>query len=82
MIIALNGPQESSAATITEFQHLFLSLGFLIFGSMIILAALIIIFFIAPKYELRIAGVSLTWMSNHVSILLSDGGIRACYGTF
>lgn len=50
VIIAINGPQESTAGTIREFQDLFLSLGFIIFGSMIILSALIIIFFVAPKW--------------------------------
>ncbi|KAF8332779.1 magnesium transporter NIPA-domain-containing protein [Cantharellus anzutake] len=50
VIIALNGPQEQAASTISEFQHLFLSLGFIIFGSLIILTALVIIFFFAPKY--------------------------------
>ncbi|GAA97099.1 uncharacterized protein L969DRAFT_96978 [Mixia osmundae IAM 14324] len=49
-IIALNGPEEQSAATILEFQHLFLSIGFLIFGSVVILACLVLIFFVAPKY--------------------------------
>ena len=50
MIIALNGPQEQSASTIPDFQRLFLSLGFIIFGSFIILSALIVIFFFAPKH--------------------------------
>lgn len=50
VIIALNGPQESSAATIKEFQHMFLSLGFIVFASIVILSALTIIFFVAPRY--------------------------------
>lgn len=52
VIIALNGPQEQAVTTITEFQHLFLSPGFLVYGSVLIIAALVIIFFFAPKYVL------------------------------
>ncbi|KAG8864279.1 hypothetical protein FRB96_006100 [Tulasnella sp. 330] len=50
IIIALNGPQEQSAATIDEFKHLFLAPGFLAFGGVVIAVALIIIIFIAPRY--------------------------------
>ncbi|KDQ21299.1 hypothetical protein BOTBODRAFT_168595 [Botryobasidium botryosum FD-172 SS1] len=48
--IALNGPQEQTASTILEFQALFLAPAFLAFGSVVLLSALIIIFFVAPKY--------------------------------
>lgn len=50
VIIALNGPQEQAVSTISEFQKLFFSVGFLVFGSIIIIISLVIIFFFAPKY--------------------------------
>lgn len=49
IIIALNGPQEQAVSTITEFQHLFFAPGFLVFGSVLIIGSLVIIFFFAPK---------------------------------
>ncbi|KAG8781215.1 hypothetical protein FRC12_022113 [Ceratobasidium sp. 428] len=50
VIIALNGPQEQSVSTIREFEKLFISVGFLVFGGLLIAGAIVIIFFIAPKY--------------------------------
>lgn len=50
MIIALNGPSEASVGQIKEFQKLFLSVGFLIYGGILITAALGIIFFAAPRW--------------------------------
>jgi drug/metabolite transporter (DMT)-like permease len=50
VIIALNGPAEQSVSTIHEFQKLFLSPGFLVYGGLIIAIALVIIFLVAPKY--------------------------------
>ncbi|KAG8694937.1 hypothetical protein FRC09_009503, partial [Ceratobasidium sp. 395] len=50
IVIALNAPEEQSVTTIAEFKHLFLAPGFLSFGSVVIVAALVIIFFVAPKY--------------------------------
>lgn len=50
IIIALNGPEEQSVTTIVAFKKLFLGPWFLAFGGACIIAALVIIFFIAPKY--------------------------------
>ncbi|KAG9035219.1 hypothetical protein FRB95_011662 [Tulasnella sp. JGI-2019a] len=50
IIIALNGPQEQAVSTISQFQDLFLSAGFLVFASVIIIGSLVIIFYFAPKY--------------------------------
>lgn len=47
--IALNSPQEASVGQITEFQTLFLAPGFLVYGSLLIVASLVIIFYFAPK---------------------------------
>lgn len=49
VVIALNGPSEQSVGQITEFQKLFLSPGFLVYGSVLIVAALVIIFYFAPR---------------------------------
>lgn len=75
-IIALNGPQETSASTIKEFQHLFLSLGFIIYGSAVILSALIIIFFIAPKYARTFRLTSC--LTKHLELL--DMAKNRCFG--
>ncbi|THU83461.1 DUF803-domain-containing protein [Dendrothele bispora CBS 962.96] len=50
VIIALNGPSEQSVGQITEFQKLFLAPGFLVYGSVLIAAALVIIFYFGPRY--------------------------------
>ncbi|THH28306.1 hypothetical protein EUX98_g5879 [Antrodiella citrinella] len=50
VIIALNGPQEPSVGQIREFEKLFLAPAFLVYGSVLIAAALVIIFYFAPKY--------------------------------
>ncbi|CAH7684863.1 magnesium transporter NIPA-domain-containing protein [Phakopsora pachyrhizi] len=49
-IIALNAPEEQAASTIPEFQKLFIAPGFLVFGTIVILTALVLIFYVAPKY--------------------------------
>lgn len=48
-IIALNGPTESSVGQIREFQKLFLAVGFVVFGSVMIVASIVIAVFVAPR---------------------------------
>ncbi|ELU40918.1 DUF803 domain-containing membrane protein [Rhizoctonia solani AG-1 IA] len=50
VIIALNGPKENTIGQIREFEKLFVSVGFLVYGGVIIAASIVIIFFVAPKY--------------------------------
>jgi hypothetical protein len=50
IIIALNGPQEPTIGKIAVFEKLFLSPGFLSYASVLIVAALVIIFYFAPRY--------------------------------
>ncbi|KAF7357952.1 DUF803-domain-containing protein [Mycena venus] len=57
VIIALNGPTEASVGQILDFQKLFLSIGFLIYAGILITAALVIIFFAAPR---MIGGISVS----------------------
>lgn len=47
---ALNGPTHASAATIPEFKKLFLAPGFLVFGSAMIITAIVLIFFFVPRF--------------------------------
>ena len=47
--VMLTGPQEESIGQITEFQKLFLSPGFLVYGGILIAAALVIVFYFAPR---------------------------------
>ena len=68
ILIALNAPQEQSVSTIEDFKHLFLGPGFLAYGSCCIAAALVIIFFIAPKYGKK----SMLW---YILICSVIGGI-------
>lgn len=49
-IIALNGPTEESIGQIREFQKLFLAVGFLVFGSVMIVASIVIAVFVAPRW--------------------------------
>ncbi|KAH9949058.1 magnesium transporter NIPA-domain-containing protein [Amylocystis lapponica] len=50
VIIALNGPQEATVGQIVQFQKLFLSPGFLVYGSILITAAVVIALYFAPRY--------------------------------
>ncbi|GAA5881083.1 hypothetical protein JCM3774_003006 [Rhodotorula dairenensis] len=50
VIIALNGPSEETSTTIQAFQKKFLSVGFLVWGSLCLVAAAGMIFFVAPRY--------------------------------
>ncbi|CAE7189136.1 unnamed protein product [Rhizoctonia solani] len=50
VIIALNGPKEQTIGQIREFEKLFVSVGFLVYGGVVIAASIIIIFFVAPKW--------------------------------
>ncbi|KAG7098209.1 hypothetical protein E1B28_000177 [Marasmius oreades] len=49
-IIALNSPSHETTGQIKEFQKLFLAPGFLVWGGVLIVASLVIIFFFAPKH--------------------------------
>lgn len=48
-IIALNGPTEASVGQIRDFQKLFLAVGFVVFGSVMIVASIGIAVFVAPR---------------------------------
>lgn len=50
VIIALNGPSEGTSTSIQAFQKKFLSVGFLVWGSLCLVSAAGMIFFVAPKY--------------------------------
>lgn len=49
-IIALNGPKEQAVATIHDFKGIFLAPWFLVWGSLCITVATIMVFFVAPRY--------------------------------
>ncbi|EJF65229.1 hypothetical protein DICSQDRAFT_152481 [Dichomitus squalens LYAD-421 SS1] len=74
VIIALNGPQEASVGQITQFQKLFLSPGFLVYGGILITAALVIIFYFAPKYGKK----SMLW---YIMVCSMIGGISVSVTT-
>lgn len=52
-ILALNGPEEQSVTTIDEFKHLFVTPGFLSYAGVIILVAIVLAVWAAPKYGHR-----------------------------
>ncbi|OAV96712.1 hypothetical protein PTTG_02907 [Puccinia triticina 1-1 BBBD Race 1] len=49
-IIAVNGPKDQAVSTIPEFERLFLAPGFLVFASIIVVSALLLIFVAAPRW--------------------------------
>lgn len=68
VIIALNAPEEQSVTTINEFKKMFLSVGFLVWGSLSIAASLVLVFLVAPKYGKKN-------MMPYISICSLIGGI-------
>ena len=67
-ILALNAPEQQSVTTIAGFKHLFLSPGFLVWGSLLIVTAGVLIFFVAPRYGKKN-------MMTYISICSLIGGI-------
>ncbi|KAJ7257739.1 magnesium transporter [Mycena rebaudengoi] len=49
-VIALNAPKEATVGKILEFQKLFLSIIFLVYVGVLLIATLVIIFVLAPRY--------------------------------
>lgn len=47
--MAFVGPQEPSIGQITVFQKMFLAPGFLVYGSVLIAASIVIVIFFAPR---------------------------------
>ncbi|KAF9010815.1 magnesium transporter NIPA-domain-containing protein [Cyathus striatus] len=75
VIIALNGPpQEESVGQIREFEKLFLAPGFLAYTSVLISAALVIIFYFAPRYGKK----SMLW---YIFVCSMIGGISVSVTT-
>lgn len=68
ILIALNAPQEQTVTTIDAFKKLFLGPGFLAYGSVCIVSALVIAIFIAPKYGKQ----QMIW---HILVCSVIGGI-------
>lgn len=50
VVIVLNAPEESSAATIQEMQHFVIAPGFLSFAGVIILICVFVAFWVGPRY--------------------------------
>ena len=74
VIIALNGPHEQAVGQIREFQKLFLAPGFLAWGSVLIVASLVIIFYFAPRYGKK----SMLW---YISVCSMIGGLSVSVTT-
>ncbi|WVW86403.1 hypothetical protein I302_108449 [Kwoniella bestiolae CBS 10118] len=68
VILALNAPEEQSVTTINEFKKLFLSVGFLVWASLLIAGSLVTIFFVAPRWGKKS-------MLPYISICSLIGGI-------
>ncbi|KAI0354604.1 DUF803-domain-containing protein [Trametes cingulata] len=49
-VLALNGPEEQSVSTIEGFKHLFLAPWFLAYGGVVIAAAAVLAFWVAPRW--------------------------------
>ncbi|KAF7288715.1 DUF803-domain-containing protein [Mycena chlorophos] len=74
VIIALNGPSEATVGQITDFQKLFLSVGFLVYAGILITASLTIIFFAAPRWGKQ----SMLW---YIFVCSMIGGISVSVTT-
>ncbi|KAJ6594639.1 magnesium transporter NIPA-domain-containing protein [Mycena capillaripes] len=74
VIIALNGPSEASVGQIEDFQKLFLSVGFLVYAGVLITAALVIIFYAAPRWGKK----SMLW---YIFVCSMIGGISVSVTT-
>ncbi|KAF9455701.1 magnesium transporter NIPA-domain-containing protein [Collybia nuda] len=74
VIIALNGPHSETVGQIREFEKLFLAPGFLAYGSVLIVASLVIIIFFAPKYGKK----SMLW---YIFVCSMIGGISVSVTT-
>ncbi|GMK56854.1 hypothetical protein CspeluHIS016_0306940 [Cutaneotrichosporon spelunceum] len=68
IILALNAPQEQSVRTINEFKHLFISPGFLVWAGLCIVASLVVVFYVAPRW-------GKTNMMPYISVCSLIGGI-------
>jgi magnesium transporter len=49
-ILALNGPEEQSVSTIDGFKHLFVTPWFLSYAGVLIVCAVVLAIWVAPKY--------------------------------
>ncbi|KAJ4490945.1 magnesium transporter NIPA-domain-containing protein [Lentinula aciculospora] len=74
VIIALNGPSENSVGQIRDFEKLFLAPGFISYASVLIAAALAIIFYFAPRYGKK----SMLW---YIFVCSMIGGISVSVTT-
>ncbi|OCF34265.1 hypothetical protein I317_02477 [Kwoniella heveanensis CBS 569] len=68
VILALNAPEQQSVTTINEFKKYFLSVGFLVWASLLIAGSLVIVFFVAPRWGKKS-------MLPYISICSLIGGI-------
>ncbi|KAK9899269.1 DUF803-domain-containing protein, partial [Cystobasidium minutum MCA 4210] len=75
VLIALNGPEQQTAATMKEFQKLFLGPGFLAFGSIIIVLSLGLIFWAGPRYGKKnmLVYISICSMIGGLSVVCTSG---------
>ncbi|CAK5265525.1 unnamed protein product [Mycena citricolor] len=74
VIIALNGPSEATVGHILDFQKLFVSVGFLVYIGILISAALVIIFYAAPRWGKK----SMLW---YIFVCSMIGGISVSVTT-
>ncbi|KAH9932637.1 magnesium transporter NIPA-domain-containing protein [Fomitopsis serialis] len=74
VVIALNGPQEDTPGQILAFQKMFLAPGFLAYASTLIVASLVIIFVLAPRYGTK----SMLW---YIMVCSMIGGISVSVTT-
>lgn len=74
VIIALNGPQESTPGQISEFKKLFIAPGFLAYISVLVAIALSIIIYFGPRYGKR----NMLW---YLAVCSTIGGISVSVTT-
>ncbi|KAJ7452751.1 magnesium transporter [Mycena galericulata] len=73
-VIALNAPQEDTVGQILDFQKLFVSIIFLVYVGIILVASLLIIFVLAPRY----GKINMLW---YILVCSMIGGISVSVTT-
>ncbi|WVQ94914.1 hypothetical protein IAU59_002000 [Kwoniella sp. CBS 9459] len=75
VILALNAPEQQSVTTINEFKKFFLSVGFLVWASLLIVGSLVIRFFAVPRWGKKsmLPYISICSLIGGVSVSCTQG---------
>ncbi|KAK4688681.1 magnesium transporter, partial [Tremellales sp. Uapishka_1] len=74
-ILALNAPEQQSVTTIDAFKKLFLSVGFLVWGSLLIVGSIVLVLFVAPRWGKKhmVVYISICSLIGGISVSCTQG---------